>query len=701
MFSLRIRTAAVLCFAATIFLGAGYVKAEPADQSLRTTLDELHRWLDAGQHSQRWRSYLRSEKLEAELAKGSEADPAVVSEVLGQYASGTSEVQGKRFVEVRRALEGWLAELVAPSFDRLPAACRTAKAVFTPRTDADLEKAKSAWSAAVARLDARLKAAGTGGASWKAYLKWDEMQGHLSGKTDEDLGSLDAIYAKYASGNEGLELVWFVNVKEALRHYLHTARAIDNPALKTQYEGLLDTLAGHLEKCDRPPTPDQVAVIDTAVRWLEAAGQAKWLVQAIRHHFAHQNFLAQVSAGVVGAGIAGPVDQTEPVRDVILGTNIRGTGHTTGKITVELIPADERAEIKIVAQTTTESETIGSNGPARIHSTGTTRITTRKPILIDAEHIWALPAESEAVTHSTVTAIRAARGSGVVERAARNRVYQQKAEGDRIAARHAEQRANRRADEEAGQVIDEANAALREKLRQPLVERGLFPQPLRFSTTETALYATAFQGGAAKLGAPVPPPDLAEGADLAVRLHESMIHNLANGAFAGMTVKEEKFLELITGLAGSLPEQLQPEEDSEPWGITFAQRQPISVRFADGRLRLTIRGRQYTKGENSYPGMNVTVSYQIVKTGGGFKAVRQGEIEILPPGFAADGGGQLSVRQQVIRNLLQRRLDKLFEKESIAQPLELPGKWSQAGKFALAQWEARDGWLVMAWKKVP
>lgn len=701
MSSLRIRTAAALCFGVTVFLGAVYVQAEPADQSLRTALDELHRWLDAGQHSQRWRKYLRSEKLEAELAKGAKADPAVVSEVLGQYASGDSEVQGRRFVEVRRALGDWLAELVAPSFDRLPAACRTAKGVFVPRTDADLANAKSELVAAVARLDARLKAAGPGGDNWKAYLKWDEMQAQLSGETGEDLGGLDAIYARYASGNDGLELVWFVDVREALRQYLQTARAIDNAGVETQYATLLDGLADHLKTCARPPTPDQVLVIDTAIRWLEAAGQAPWLVQAIRHHFAEPNFLARVSAEVVGAGIAGPVDQTEPVRDVILGTNIQGTGHTTGNITVELVPADQRAEIKIVAQTTTESQTIGHNGPARIHSTGTTQITTRKSILIDAERIRALPAGSQAVTNSTVTAIRSARGGGVVERAAQNRVYQRKPEADRIAARHAEQRANRRADQEAGQVIDEANATLVKKVRQPLVQRGLFPEMLRFNTTETALHVTAFQGGAAQLGAAVPPPKLPETPDLAVRVHESMIHHLADGAFAGMTLEEERLLDVITQLVGPLPEELQPEDDGERWGITFARQQPISVRFADGRLRLTIRGRKYTRGDNSYPGMNVTATYKIQKAGRGFKLVRQGELEILPPGFTPDSGGQLSVRQQVIRNLLQRRFGKIFTKESVAEPLELPGKWSQAGKFALAQWEAADGWLVMAWKKVP
>ena len=128
---------------------------------------------------------------------------------------------------------------------------------------------------------------------------------------------------------------------------------------------------------------------------------------------------------------------------------------------------------------------------------------------------------------------------------------------------------------------------------------------------------------------------------------------------------------------------------------------PISVSFADGRFSVTIRGRRYKKGEKSYPGMNVTAVYEITRTEDGFKAVRRGELQIFPPGFVPGSGRQLSVREQVLRDLLQRRFGKMLEEEIVPEPLLLPGKWEAAGGLNLVQWEAKDGWMLLAWKQSP
>ena len=66
------------------------------------------------------------------------------------------------------------------------------------------------------------------------------------------------------------------------------------------------------------------------------------------------------------------------------------------------------------------------------------------------------------------------------------------------------------------------------------------------------------------------------------------------------------------------------------------------------------------------------------------------------------GSGQrLSLREQLIRDLLQRRFEKILPKEIVPKPLELPEPWDAAGELVLTQWETRQGWMVLAWKRVP
>ena len=59
-----------------------------------------------------------------------------------------------------------------------------------------------------------------------------------------------------------------------------------------------------------------------------------------------------------------------------------------------------------------------------------------------------------------------------------------------------------------------------------------FPQVLRFSTTEQAPSRAEFAGRRRQIGAPAPPP-VVEGAEMSLRVHESMINNLALDALCG------------------------------------------------------------------------------------------------------------------------------------------------------------------------
>lgn len=593
------------------------------------------------------------------------------------------------------------AQSPTPTIEQLSAACRSAKSAFIAPTDAHLQQAKAELVAAVARLDATLKAAGPGGERWKAFLSWDEMQAELARDTGPDLTLLDAIHGRYASGHNGLDLAYFVDVRRALRRYLTTARAIGSDKIGKYYEDLLDALPGYLEKYHSNPTTDGALLIGGAVQWLEETGQAAELVQAIRDRFSGPNFFLQASADLAAAGIAEPVDTTGPVTDVILGTRISGTEHTTGQLSAELIPRKEFAEISVVFNGTIRSRTVGVNGPARVNSEGFTRVGTRKAIRIDAEHIWTLPAQSNAVTRSTMKNL-SVQGGRMAQRTAQQRASSQKGQAEQIAARHAEQRVNQRIDKQADEQIGGLAADFQEKFRQPLLARDLFPQQLRFYTTKDAVHAIGLHGGLAGLGVDRPPPALEGDHELTVRLHESLLNDFAAAWLTGMIVEEETFRAQVTEMLDSTPAWLEPDEETQPWTITLARRrQPISVTFADGGFTVTVRGTKYIRGETAYPGMYVTAAYRIEKTEDGPKAVRQGDIELFPPDFTPGRGKRLSARQQVLRTLLERRFAKIFQEEIVPDPVVLPGGWEKAGQLALVKWEASGGWMTLAWKRIP
>jgi hypothetical protein len=665
---------------------------------VQSALDDMHQWLDGDDQAPGWKKYLESARLQLQLDRGAQADPQVVAEILRQYESNTPGLDSRNFVNVRVALRQWLAELSFPPVEELPAMCTAAKETFTPLTDADVEEAKSELLAAVDRLDTRLNDSPSSSAPWKTFLRWDVMQSQLSDNDSLDLSVLNSVYQRYAANHAGLELPVFADVRQALRRYLLTAQIARDAEATARYEAWLDTLAGHLEAYGTSPNGEQADRIGAALAWLEDARRAPALVEAVRYYYSRPNLWIEVSADLIGAGVTGPFEETTPISDTILGTSLSGTDRTTGRVTIELIPSADRATVDIVLQGMTESQSVGINGPARIHSTGTSQIRARKRLLIDAEGLEALPAESYVETSTTINNVTA-RGIARVQREARSRTYQQKSRGEQIAAQHAEQRINRRMDTETGRLVARANQAFVEKFRQPLLRQRAFPQVLRFSTTKQTLNVMGLQADRPQLGAPSAPPELIEPTDLSARVHESLVNNLAKSLFAGQHLTEVEFWAILGRLLGGLPQPVEQPEETEPWAVTFAQRAPLSVTFADDGFVVTLRGQTFFRGAQQLPAMNVTLTYKIMRTDQGFSAVLQGRPQIFPSGFIAGGNRRLSVREQALRSLLERRLATIIDQQWSPPNLRFPGAWSKAGKLSLVHWQTTDGWMLLGWKR--
>jgi hypothetical protein len=607
---------------------------------------------------------------------GSESTPITEVAATANKTAGSESVSGN---------EKSMPELIA--------ACQAAKSNFRPLADTDLKSVKTELVEAVARLDEKLKSAGVNGEDWRKFVLLDTLQKELKQEGAPNRERLNEVYQRYASGDEGLGLVWFVDVQSALRRLLMIGGSIDNPQTKTLYEQTLDKLAGYLQAYAAKPSTEDALGISESIRWLKNARQAPELIEAIQQKFRYPNLYADVSAEFVNAGLGDTVNETTDIRDCIMGTDIHGTGCTLGKTTSELFPDTEHAVVDMLLSATTNTQTVGYHGPVCIYSNGITHIGACKRIWVDEYGVFSYPAVSNAVTQNCIADIQANRK--LVERIAWKKAGQQMGSAEYIAARHAEQRANSRVDSKAAESIDKANQDYNKKYRGPLVDHKLFPEKLQLNTEPTVLSVASMEIYNSGLAAPTPPPEATK-TDMTLRVHESTINNFSLDALGGMTVHEDHFQKAVIDTLGYLPEKMKSDEDQEPWAITFARRQPIQVTFSENGFKIMIRGSEYFKGDNAYPAMDVTVVYKIEKTETGFKAVRQGDIQIFPPGRQQVGG-----KEQMIRRLLMKRFSKIFEPEILGEGFEFSGQWKKVGKMHPVQFECHDGWLTLAWKLPP
>lgn len=583
------------------------------------------------------------------------------------------------------------------------AAAEKAAGEFTPLGPAQLSQAKQQVDRAVEVLEARLAQDGANGANWKKYLHLDALDAGLKGREAADLKKLDDVYSQLNRDHEGLDLVWFVDLKLALKRYLNMARAMDDPEIETAYKALLTkTLPEQLDAFQAAPSPAAAQEIGYALGWLADFGQADDLIRAARETYARPNLFMEISQACLASAVGGPIDETTPICDCILGTTIQGTGKTQGHVAVELVPSESKGIIKTVLTGKTDSKTTGYNGPVCIFSTGVTTFEGSTRLTVTPEGVETTPAASKANTSTTVNGLCSRRGSQMVERIAWRRVYQQKCQAEAIASCHAERRLNERIDRQAGEATDDANRRYRDRLRDPLAERKVFAENVAIDTTESALRVEALRAGYDQLAAAGAPPELTAPADVAIRVHQSLINNSAATLLAGRTVTEERFLKTVEDMLGEVPENLRPEEGKASWTIRFADREPFTVTFGDGGYTISLHAAGYVREGKEYPGMNVSAAYKIEQTDEGFAAVRQGEIEVYPPGFVK-GQRQLSGNEQTIREMLKKRFDKVFGEKIVPQGhLEPKGELAKKlGRLPLLQWNAQDGWMTVTWKLAP
>jgi hypothetical protein len=249
------------------------------------------------------------------------------------------------------------------------------------------------------------------------------------------------------------------------------------------------------------------------------------------------------------------VNRNQPIRDNILGTSISGQAQTRGTTQLILHPREDQAIAEVVLRGTIQSQTIGYNGPVRLHCTSQTPFESHKFIFFGPNGIHTSESQSTArlrsTTHHVVSTLPGLRGR-IATRIGWRRVGEMKSQGDAIASRHTEQRLNQQFNQSVERSIALARQVFRGKIDQLPSGAKLPPQICYRSTPEYLEMVLRSQDAAAV--AVVPEPRFDGSADIAIRVHRSVVRN----ALTDPTVRKA----IRPLLAGLLPLQAASEAKS-------------------------------------------------------------------------------------------------------------------------------------------
>jgi hypothetical protein len=572
---------------------------------------------------------------------------------------------------------------------------------FVPVRESRLATASAEVRKAIGPLR-RLLDRSRSGSGWRKYLNWNDLEQQAASGANADVDTLVRLYRRLDSGENGLEMPAFAAVRRAVGGYLEAAGTASNPDAEKVYRMRLDRLAAAVAEAAKDGTPQALDAVGPTLARLEESGQAPKVVSRLRRALGMPNLLLEVDENLLGRAVNRVVDETAPINEVLLGARVCGTGHTTGVVLLDFQRSDERAAIDLVLTATNHSQTRGTKGPVTVHTLGTASVDARKRIFVDEAGVTSTPVDAH-VSVSTKTAgiaVNKKCGQKLIRKIASRKVAQMQPQARAISEKRARERVRTQFEAQTADVLRKAASDYQSKFRGRLTDRGWFPEFLHFNSSDQRLFVTARKSLPDQLAAFSRPPAVASAAVLSGRIHESFFNNLAEQELAGRTLTKEELESQLEKAGREMPESLESEGDQPPWSITFAKRKPVELSVGDGTVKLTIRGSRYTSGDREFEAMDVWATYKVESDAGVFRLVRDGDVEIYPPGFVPGGGKKLSVQETSLRGILQKRFNKVFDEVVEMKPLELPGELKPIGPLPMEQLAARkDGWIVAGWRQ--
>ncbi|MFN3152641.1 hypothetical protein [Bremerella sp.] len=568
-----------------------------------------------------------------------------------------------------------------------------AKSGFKPVTQEDVAAAKSTLQAKLGSLQSLLSnGSSENEQAWKTYLRWEDLETQLSAEKP-DLRTLEEIYLKFKGSYAGLDKKQVVAARQALRTYINLVYFSQVDQYKEQFDLQIKSLADAVKRYTDAATGDDARAIGAILGWLEQGEQVPAALKTIRNKLDQPNLYASVSRELIASGIRRPVDQVNPVHEIILGTDVNGTAHMVGDVDVNLVPSKDKGLIELSLTGTVTSNNVGVNGPATIYSTGFSTIGASKLLSVDQDGLSPNPAIAHADTSTTFNAICAK--MRLVQKIATKRAYQQKSQAEAIASDRTEIRIQNRFDDETKDLVADANTRLQEKLYRPLIGRDEFPDEINVSTTTDHLNLEVMQASQSQLAAPGPAPATEDtAADLTLKLHESIVNNYGETFLAGVKLTDEKLVELLKERGAEIPEELKITPDTDPWSITFDYKSPIQVVFDNDTVKIGIRGRQFTRGDNDVNRtIAISADYKIEKGESGTLLTRTGDVVVDFPTQERLGPLDLTAK-----TFLRKKFEAVFKQEIVGEGIKLEGEWEKAGTLRISSLSVTPGWFVGSWR---
>jgi hypothetical protein len=364
--------------------------------------------------------------------------------------------------------------------------------------------------------------------------------------------------------------------------------------------------------------------------------------------------------------------------------------------------------IELMVNATTIANNVAQKRRVYAFAQSETGTVGRKRLTLTEAGLFADPACATAATlqHYRGAYVDRRIGRRLIARGARRRAAESRLRAQCVASNDASQTLVSRMEQQARELLTRANARL-EELKGRLRAEKLYPESMNIQSTASHILLSAVSRDSSSFAATSPPPISPAAGDLAVRLHQSAVNNLLTQRLGGIKIDNDYVVAKLEEFKLEVPAELRPtpknadpnsgpgageQDDDEKWSLTFDPDLPASVTFDDNLVKISVRGRKFTRGAREVKDrIEISADYRLLRTtDGNFVAERTGDLEVR----FVDVKRKLSPTQLSYKVFLERKFSALFKDRITSYEfLDRPGM-ERLNDLCLNQIGSARGWLA-------
>lgn len=459
------------------------------------------------------------------------------------------------------------------------------------------------------------------------------------------------------------------------------------------YEVDLADLLVNLETFEgQPSATASQPLIETWSRLrFSAVPQHVKLATAIDQHYRNANVRLSVTEEFLNRLIPAVRNASAPVREIILGAQVQGQSQSQMRLSVDVLPDDERIRLLLRGNGRMASKTQSNARGVTLLNRNDSQFYIEKLFVFDSEGLRVGRSNARASGDTNLIGLRTQFDSlpllgSLVRRIAKQKHLESKPQTRRIFENLVAVRTSEQIDARASQQIAEAQQRVQERVINRLKSLQLDPATVSTMATNERLTYRGRLAGEHQLAAYTARPWAPKDNLLSLQLHESAINNLV--AQLGLDGRKGNLKELLAEAAARLgrTEIKFPEEMPDDVLVKFADHDAVHVRCDQDRLDLTLNFAGLRFEGHGWKNFAVRASYVPQCQGFQCELHREDSIRLL-----GNRRRQFALRAVFTKVLSKNRPIKLINTELSND--------ERLADLHINQFVAKDGWLGVAFAR--